>query len=907
MDRFRQRLRNEPKNSVNYRENNYASINQLRNNVYTAIYDYHASGEDELSLRKGQKVQVLSKDAKISGDEGWWTGKIDANVGIFPSEFVKPLASSNSLLSPERNSCLSVMNIIRFDELELKEIIGIGGFGKIYRGTYNYREVAVKVALRQQDDDTKTVMDNVLQEAKLFRLLDHPNIVSLIGICLDEPNLCLVLEYCRGGPLNRVLAGRKIPPDIIVDWAIQIASGMDYLHCKARIPLIHRDLKSSNVLLNEPIVGQFWRGKELKITDFGLAREIYQTSRMSQAGTYAWMAPEVIKKSTFSKSSDVWSFGVILWELLTGEIPYRGIDPLAVAYGVAIEKLKLPIPSTCPKAFADLLKLCWHTDPHSRPSFEEILNHLESISKSQFAVTTQESFDELQDSWKSEIKEILEELKCKEKELRSREEEISRTKDRQKLQEEQLRQREKEIREREFELLERELNIIITTQQLPIPKRRKGKFAEKKLIKLLKHSAAGQHTFISEPSNFRHNITVQPEHTSPYRLQCATSSPDTPPSSPSLLRLRAYALPQSGPKGKTWGPSSIHQKERIILNPQKIFVDQTSQIKGYQSAPNLDKTRVNHLPTRILTDDSSEGCYASSNTNDHYSDKKHKKRTDFALLKAGIKFVGSIGLDLRSYIHDKKGGHSPIEVRNNLDISDKKVLSNGGYAKHATYHGTTKNSLRPSLISTLNNYADNMTGANEEGVNSYNQILKKNDLKNNQTSTYITFDRRKSSTTSTDSDFLAQSHDYVSSPRIYRSYHRTSSSASISSSSVNPSFDPGEEDCVDISNPSTVTLTSNQGIQRPTTLNLKNSSQSNVRSHCDSHKSLSYSPSTPISQISQCNTPSGSSSPQKTVWFKIKDPRVTLLDIPTEGQSQDGTVPLTALLSEDIPTRTTSL
>lgn len=134
MDRFRQRLRNEPKNSVNYRENNYASINQLRNNVYTAIYDYHASGEDELSLRKGQKVQVLSKDAKISGDEGWWTGKIDANVGIFPSEFVKPLASSNSLLSPERNSCLSVMNIIRFDELELKEIIGIGGFGKIYRG-----------------------------------------------------------------------------------------------------------------------------------------------------------------------------------------------------------------------------------------------------------------------------------------------------------------------------------------------------------------------------------------------------------------------------------------------------------------------------------------------------------------------------------------------------------------------------------------------------------------------------------------------------------------------------------------------------------------------------------------------------------------------------------------------------
>lgn len=89
-------------------------------------------------------------------------------------------------------------------------------------------------------------MDNVLQEAKLFRLLNHPNIVSLIGVCLDEPNLCLVLEYCRGGPLNRVISGRQIPPDIIVDWAIQIASGMNYLHSEAPIPLIHRDLKSSN-------------------------------------------------------------------------------------------------------------------------------------------------------------------------------------------------------------------------------------------------------------------------------------------------------------------------------------------------------------------------------------------------------------------------------------------------------------------------------------------------------------------------------------------------------------------------------------------------------------------------------------------------------------------------------------
>lgn len=77
---------------------------------------------------------------------------------------------------------------------------------------------------------------------------------------------------------------------------------------------------------------------------------------MSQAGTYAWMAPEVIKNSTFSKASDVWSYGVLLWELLTGETPYKGIDTLAVAYGVAVNKLTLPIPSTCPLPWRKLME-----------------------------------------------------------------------------------------------------------------------------------------------------------------------------------------------------------------------------------------------------------------------------------------------------------------------------------------------------------------------------------------------------------------------------------------------------------------------------------------------------------------------------------------------------------------------
>ncbi|VFV23132.1 low quality protein: mitogen-activated [Lynx pardinus] len=373
------------------------------NPVWTALFDYEPNGQDELALRKGDRVEVLSRDAAISGDEGWWAGQVGGQVGIFPSNYVS------------RGGGPPPCEVASFQELRLEEVIGIGGFGKVYRGSWRGELVAVKAARQDPDEDISVTAESVRQEARLFAMLAHPNIIALKAVCLEEPNLCLVMEYAAGGPLSRALAGRRVPPHVLVNWAVQIARGMHYLHCEALVPVIHRDLKSNNILLLQPIEGDDMDHKTLKITDFGLAREWHKTTQMSAAGTYAWMAPEVIKASTFSKGSDVWSFGVLLWELLTGEVPYRGIDCLAVAYGVAVNKLTLPIPSTCPEPFAQLMADCWAQDPHRRPDFASILQQLEALEAQVLREMPRDSFHSMQEGWKREIQGLFDELRAKEK------------------------------------------------------------------------------------------------------------------------------------------------------------------------------------------------------------------------------------------------------------------------------------------------------------------------------------------------------------------------------------------------------------------------------------------------------------------------------------------------------------
>lgn len=216
------------------------------NTYWTAVFDYEATADEELTLRRGDLLEVLSKDSKVSGDEGWWTGKIQDKVGIFPSNYVTRRDTSYPALPPEGLVGGESPLEIDFSELCLEEVIGAGGFGKVYKGVWRDEEVAVKAARQDPDEDISATAENVRQEARLFWMLRHRNIIALRGVCLREPNLCLVMEYARGGALNRALAGKKVPPRVLVNWAVQIATGMDYLHNQTFVPIIHRDLKSSN-------------------------------------------------------------------------------------------------------------------------------------------------------------------------------------------------------------------------------------------------------------------------------------------------------------------------------------------------------------------------------------------------------------------------------------------------------------------------------------------------------------------------------------------------------------------------------------------------------------------------------------------------------------------------------------
>ncbi|XP_058837677.1 mitogen-activated protein kinase kinase kinase 9 isoform X2 [Topomyia yanbarensis] len=281
---------------------------------------------------------------------------------------------------------------IPFDSITDLAWIGSGAQGAVFRGQLRNELVAVKKVRDVKETDIKHL-----------RKLDHENIVKFKGVCTQAPVFCMIMEYCPFGPLHQILAdGRDIIyPNRLVSWSQQIAHGMQYLHSHK---IIHRDLKSPNILIGV--------GEVIKISDFGTSREWNEIStKMSFAGTVAWMAPEVIRNEPCNEKVDIWSYGVVLWELLTGEVPYKNVDSSQIIFGVGNNSLYLPIPASCPEGFKLLLKQCWSPKPRNRPSFKIILTHLEIAGHELMRQCTEDQgYYETQKSWREEIRSHMQKL-----------------------------------------------------------------------------------------------------------------------------------------------------------------------------------------------------------------------------------------------------------------------------------------------------------------------------------------------------------------------------------------------------------------------------------------------------------------------------------------------------------------
>ncbi|KFO11050.1 Proto-oncogene tyrosine-protein kinase ROS, partial [Balearica regulorum gibbericeps] len=280
------------------------------------------------------------------------------------------------------------------DKLNLHKLLGSGAFGEVYEGTAvdiladgsGKSKVAVKTLKKGATDHEKS---EFLKEAHLMSKFDHPHILKLLGVCLLNEPQYLILELMEGGDLLSYLRGarkQKLQRPLLtvadlLDICLDICKGCVYLE---KMHFIHRDLAARNCLVSEREYES--SSRVVKIGDFGLARDIYKNDYYRKRGEgllpVRWMAPESLIDGVFTNRSDVWAFGVLVWETLTlGQQPYPGFSNTEVLHHVQSGG-RLESPNNCPDDLCDLMTRCWAQEPHNRPTFSYIQDKLQEIRHS---------------------------------------------------------------------------------------------------------------------------------------------------------------------------------------------------------------------------------------------------------------------------------------------------------------------------------------------------------------------------------------------------------------------------------------------------------------------------------------------------------------------------------------------
>ncbi|XP_055504026.1 macrophage-stimulating protein receptor [Leucoraja erinacea] len=282
----------------------------------------------------------------------------------------------------------------------MDQVVGKGHFGSVYHGLYKDQNEEIHCAVKSLNriSDIEEV-EQFLKEGIIMKDFHHENVLSLLGIFLPKEGLPLVvLPYMKHGDLRHFIRHEHRNPTVkdLIGFGLQVAKGMEYL---AQKKFVHRDLAARNCMLDETYV--------VKVADFGMARDVLdkeyysiQNHRKAKLPV-KWMALESLQTQKFTTKSDVWSFGILLWELLTrGAPPYPEVDPYDITRYL-LKGRRLPQPEYCPDELFDVILHCWDPKPELRPTFTELIYEIESIQsilKGEHYINLQVNYVNLQNS-----------------------------------------------------------------------------------------------------------------------------------------------------------------------------------------------------------------------------------------------------------------------------------------------------------------------------------------------------------------------------------------------------------------------------------------------------------------------------------------------------------------------------
>ncbi len=401
-----------------------------------ALYDYQAQSQQELSVFSGEAVSVLeqtgdgwgycqnsrghegylpmnfldlktnSADAKkysdrspessgslgstcsagSSGSSGSHSHSADKKVGSSGSRGNAFSANAANLKGGIDGSGVGVVDLlIPFSEITLGKELGKGGFGVVYRGERHGEDVAVKQLLCQKMDEA--TKQDFMNEASIMLRLQHGNIVRLYGVSLEP--YAMVMEFLVKGSLYDLLRSNDpLSFGLRYKIALDIANGLSFLHSRE---MVHCDLKSLNVLLDDRY--------RAKLADFGMSKVRTSTSSFAGAlsGTVHWSSPEVINDEKYGKPADVYSYGVILWEILARKLPYASMAGRGAIMNFVVLGKREPIPENSPEILARLTTECWAQEPEQRPTMAQVVGALKESPVTDEMAAASEQMDKTAD------------------------------------------------------------------------------------------------------------------------------------------------------------------------------------------------------------------------------------------------------------------------------------------------------------------------------------------------------------------------------------------------------------------------------------------------------------------------------------------------------------------------------